>query len=434
MTLNKRTLTNSLLTAGLGVFAFVGGSTAAIAQDGAPAKGPVATLESPAMPRIYWGQTSRFTNDFNPAIGLALDASIRHSDEEDGYSVGLDLAEITTQGPLAPNWWGNLVIETNSDEVALTESAIYYTGLGERSALRGGKFFVDFGKQMQQHVHDLAMPNRPAVLREYLGYELAGEGIQFDHWSPLSDETAFRFSVGLFGEMGAHDHSGEGHGDHGDHDDHGGEEHGEVEMHIEDYRDLADLTLTARATAMTNVGSTGVLQVGASLKTIPDFAYEGAGEDDTGAEIEFEAEGLDQSITGFDITYGWANEDGSKGWNIGAEFIRAEGALGAEIEDDELATVNLAVVDGSAQGYFAFVEHDLDGDNEIGVMVSTFEHIEESDVEETETSIYWNHWANEYARIRLAAVHRENDEGEDSQAIVVQLTGYVGAHGHPYNW
>ena len=78
MTLNKRTLTNSLLTAGLGVFAFVGGSAAAVAQDGAPAKGPVATLESPAMPRIYWGQTSRFTNSFNPAIGLALDASIRH--------------------------------------------------------------------------------------------------------------------------------------------------------------------------------------------------------------------------------------------------------------------------------------------------------------------------------------------------------------------
>ena len=430
MTLIKETITPYFLTAGLGIFALVGTSTEASAQD-APADGPVATLESPAMPRIYWGQTSRFTNSFNPAIGLALDASLRHSDEEDGYKFALDLAEITTHGPLAPDWWGNLVLETNSEEVALTESAIYYTGFGDRSAVRAGKFFVDFGKQMQQHVHDLDMPNRPAVLREYLGYELAGEGLQFDHWSPIGDDTAFRFSVGLFGEMGAHDH-GEGHEGHDDHE--GEEEHGEVEMHIEDYRDLADMTLTARATAMKDIGTNGVLQLGASLKTVPDFAFEGAGEDDLGAETEFEAEGLDQSITGFDLTYGWSSDDGVKSWTMGAEFLRAEGALAAEIVDDETPLVALEVFDGSAQGYFAFVEHDWNAENGIGVMVSTFEHFEEDSPEETETSIYWNHFPTEYTRIRLAAVHRESDEGEDSQALVLQLTGYVGAHGHPYNW
>ena len=431
MTLNKETITSCFLTVGLGIFAFVGGSTTASAQD-APTDGPVATLESPAMPRIYWGQTSRFTSSFNPAIGLAIDGSLTQmdSDDEDGYAFSFDLAEVTMQGPLAPDWWGNFALETNSEGVELSESALYYTGLAERSSVRAGKFFVDFGKQMQVHVHDLASPDRPAVLREYLGTELPGTGVQFDHWAPVGDETAFRFSLGLFSEMEAHDHGGhEGHDDHDDED-----EHGEVEMHIEDYRDLADMTLTARATAMRDVGTNGGVQFGASLKTVPDFAFEGGGEDDTGAEVDFEAEGLDQSVTGFDFTYGWSSDDGMKAWNMGAEFLRAEGALAAEIADDELATVNLSVYDGSAQGYFAFVEHDWNAQNGIGVMVSTFEHFEEESPEETETSIYWNHYPTEYTRVRLAAIHRESDEGDDSQALVLQLTGYVGAHGHPYNW
>jgi hypothetical protein len=28
----------------------------------------------------------------------------------------------------------------------------------------------------------------------------------------------------------------------------------------------------------------------------------------------------------------------------------------------------------------------------------------------------------------------DREEGEDAQALMIQLTGYIGAHGHPYNW
>ncbi|MCH2106791.1 MAG: hypothetical protein MK291_09140, partial [Planctomycetes bacterium] len=206
------------------------GAPQANAQD-APSDqdAPVGLLDSPAMPRIYWGQTSRFTNSFNPAIGMAFDSALTYmdSDDESGFDASLNLAEITMQGPLSPNWWGGFALETNSEEVALTESALYYTGLADRSALRAGKFFVDFGKQMQIHVHDLDVPDRPAVLKEYLGFELPGTGVQYDHWSPIGDDTAFRFSVGLFSEMAAHDH-----GDHGGHGDHEGEHEGEAEASL----------------------------------------------------------------------------------------------------------------------------------------------------------------------------------------------------------
>ena len=402
------------------------------AQDGQASDNdaPVGLLDSPAMPRLYWGQTSRFTNAFNPAIGLAVDASASHldSDDEEGYSLDLNLAELTMQGPLSPNWWGNFALETNSEEVSLTESALYYTGLGERSSLRAGKFFVDFGKQMQVHVHDLSTPERPSVLREYLGAELPGTGVQYDHWSPVGDDIAFRFSLGLFSEMAAHDHGG-GHDAHG-----GDDEHGEVEMHIEDRRGLGDMIMTARATAMKDAGTNGVIQLGASLKTVPDFAFEGGGEDDLGAEVEFEAEGLDQSVTGIDLTYGWNSDDGIKSWTVGGEALRVEGDLAGEIVNDETPTVGLDVYNGSAQGWFAFVEHDWNQQNGVGVTVSAFEHLEEDAPLDTETSLYWSHYPTEYTRFRVAAINRESDEGEDSQALVFQLTGYFGAHGHPYNW
>ena len=394
------------------------------------------------MPRIYWGQTSRFTNSFNPAIGMAFDASLINmdSDDEDGFDARLNLAEFTMQGPLSPNWWGGFVLETNSEEVALTESALYYTGLGDRSAIRAGKFFADFGKQMQIHVHDLDIPDRPAVLREYLGFELPGTGIQYDHWSPIGDDTAFRFSVGLFSEMSAHDHGDHGgHGDHEGHDDDHGDEHGGVEMHMEGgYRDLSDMIMTARATAMTDVGANGVFQIGASIKTIPDFAFEGEGGLDDGAgnisEEEFEVDELDQSVTGFDLTYEWNSDDGMSGWTFGGEFLRVSGDLAGEIVNDDTVNVDLEVFNGDVQGYYAFAQHDMDDTNSFGVMISTFEHLEEEAAEDTETSIYWNHWPTEYTRLRLAAVNVDSEEEEDSQALVFQLSGWFGAHGHPYNW
>ena len=111
-----------------------------------------------------------------------------------------------------------------------------------------------------------------------------------------------------------------------------------------------------------------------------------------------------------------------------------EGALAAEVVDDGLPTASLDVYDGSAQGWFAFVEHDWNQQNGFGVMVSAFEHLEEGAPMDTETSIYWSHYPTEYTRFRVAAINREVDEGEDSQALLFQLTGYFGAHGHPYNW
>ena len=391
------------------------------------AQAPIGLLRSPGMPRIYWGQTTRFTSAFNPAFGIAVDGSFNWADsgsDEDGFAFDLGVAELTGQGAISPNWWGNFALETNAEEVELTEAALFYSGLADRTSIRAGRFFLDFGKQMQIHVHDLSTPQRPAVLREYLGTEVPGTGFQFDHWAPVGETTAFRFSAAVFGDQEAH-----GHGFlFDDHD----ESHGpETEPFVDDRRDFADLIFTARATAMTDIGDESMLQFGASLRAVPDFGFEG-GVNDTGDTLS--TDGLDQSIYGLDLTYGWNSDDGTRSWTFGGEYLYADGDLNAEVVDDALPSASLEILSGSAQGWFAFAEHAWNQQNSVGLMVSSLEKLEEALPRETESTLYWSHYPTEFMRVRVAGIHSDREGAEDGQALMLQLTGYIGAHGHPYNW
>ena len=78
---------------------------------------------------------------------------------------------------------------------------MHYIGLGGHNTLRAGRFFVDFGKQMQTHVHELRTLERPLVLRTYLGDEVKGDGLQCDHWFARGRKTAVRWSIGAFASL-----------------------------------------------------------------------------------------------------------------------------------------------------------------------------------------------------------------------------------------
>ena len=391
------------------------------------AQAPIGLLRSPGMPRIYWGQTTRFTSAFNPAFGIAVDGSFNWADDgadEDGFAFDLGVAELTGQGAISPNWWGNFALETDAEEVELTEAALFYSGLADRTSIRAGRFFLDFGKQMQIHVHDLSTPQRPAVLREYLGTEVPGTGFQFDHWAPIGETTAFRFSAAVFGDQESH-----GHGFLFDEHD---ESHGpETEPFVDDRRDFSDLIFSARATAMTDIGDESMLQFGASMRAVPDFGFEG-GEDQAGDALS--TDGLDQSVYGLDLTYGWNSDDGTRSWTFGGEYLYADGDLNAEVIDDGGPTASLEILDTSAQGWFAFAEHAWNQQNSVGLMVSSLEKLEEELPRQTETTLYWSHYPTEFMRVRVAGIHFDREGDDDAQALMLQLTGYIGAHGHPYNW
>ncbi len=116
---------------------------------------------------------------------------------------------------------------------------------------------------MQQHLEELRTVERPLPLREYLGEELSGVGVQYDNWFAATDETPVRISLGVFASL-----LGEGH----EHDE-GGAEPAQA---VPDRRNLDELSFAARITGMTDVGDTGLFQLGASTRVVPEFGFESA--------------------------------------------------------------------------------------------------------------------------------------------------------------
>lgn len=399
------------------------------AQDGplggaSPGASPYGPLQSPGMPRIHWGQTSRFSSAFNPAFGIAVDgaASIADVGAENGAALALSVAELTGQAAISPSWWGNFALETNAEEVALSEAVLTATGLGERTSVRFGRMFLDFGKQMQIHVHDLASPERPAALREFLGSEAAGTGVEWNRWWPVGEDTALRCSVGLFGAV-----EGAEHGSLLSPED----DDGEVQAAFAERGTARDFVWTARCTAMTDVGERGVLQAGASVRAMPRFGFFG-GEDDQGQVLTLSDQR--SRLFGADLTYGWASDDGMQTFTGTLEALLAQGDLAASVRNDGMANASLEVFDDRARGLSLSLDHGWNRQDSIGLVLSTFEHPEVGTPRDSEWTLYWNHYATEFLRVRLAAVHLQSGAGEDRSALLVQLTGYMGAHGHPYNW
>jgi len=397
----------------------------ALALLASSAAAQVPTFQTPGMPRVNvnLGQTTQFTNDFNPAFGSVIDTFLdyQNTDEEDGEGFDLTLQsfELTANAWVDPNAWAYAVVVADEEEIELEEAAVQYVGFDSNVTLRGGRFFVDFGKQMQAHVHDLAYFDRPAVLREYLGTELAGTGLQLDNWFAVGDQTAVRYSLGVFASLAG----GHGHGEE--------EEEDEVDAFTRDRKDLDELSFTGRITGFTDVGETGVFQLGASVRALPDFGFEF---DPSGAE----ADDLENFVWGVDATYGFSDESGLKTWTFSGEYLIYDGDIGAELDDQgtpaDPTDDTFTVVDDDVSGFYLWADHQWDQFNSAGVLYSQFEHPEEEKPEDSELTVYYTHNLSEFGRLRGGVVFNDSDEAEDSTRYVVQWTNWFGPHAHGLNW
>lgn len=372
------------------------------------------TYSTPGMPqRAGTGQTDRFSNEFNPAIGAVLDAFADWLDAdggEDGLDADVRSFEVTLNGRVDPSWWAYAVVVAADEEVEVEEAAAHYTGLDSRTTLRFGRFFADFGKQMQAHVHDLPYPDRPGVLAEYLGEELPGVGAQVDHWWPTGDASALRASFAVFADLETH-----GHGE--------AEPEG-AEVALADRKDADELALTARLTQFLDVGANGVLQWGLSARHLPEFAFV----DEANA---LEAEGLANTVVGLDLTFGLDAEDGLSGWTFGGEYLVQTGDLSAEANGGLTA---LDVLDDDVAGFYVWGERRFDQRHAAGLLFSQFEHPEADAPEDLEVTAYYTRNMTEFARLRFALSQLDSDEDGDATRALVQLTTYFGPHAHGVNW
>ncbi len=399
----------------------------AMIELGPTAQAQMGAFQTPGQPqRPTSGQVDRFSNEFNPAIGGVVDFLGTWLDadglREDGLELNLRSAEITVNTWIDPNTWAYAVLVGEPEEgIALEEAAVIYQGFDGNGGLRVGRFFVDFGKQMQAHPHDLPTFERPLVLRTYLGEELGGSGVQYDNWFAAGDSGAIRYSFGIFDSLaGGHEH--------------GGEEEEGPEPVVADFQDIDEVSFTSRITGFHDVAENGVLQWGLSARGLPDFALDATLDD--GSSLA--SDGLSNYVWGADLTYGWNDDSGLSGWTLGGEFLLFDGDLGGEVNDNGtpgiFADDTLDVLNDSRTGLYVWGERALNAEHSLGLLYSAAEHPEFGTPDETETVAYYSRNLSEFSRLRFGLRFAESDEDGDSTALLVQFTNFFGSHAHGVNW
>ena len=351
------------------------------------------------------GQTSGFSSVFNPAFAFVVDTLADYSDGDgdDGLELSLRSAELSAKSWIDPDAWAYFVAVAEEEGLAMEEAAIHYKGLGDTHTLRIGRFFLDFGKQMQAHVHDLRTVDRPLPLRAYLGSELGGDGVQWDAWTPGGETGALRWSLGVYGAINSESEDLEDLG---------------IERELGGRKDLGDLAMTARLTSFMDVGEDSTLQLGASWLGIPSYSAEGGNE---------EAEDLSQNVVGFDATYGFG-ADGEDKWTFGTEFLFASGDTTLGLDGGDLV-----VDDQGLTGFYLYGDWAFDPKQSVGLQLAEAELPRLDGEDASEIDIYYTRHISEYHRVRLA-VRQSSIADEDNFALLVQYTGFVGAHAHGVNW
>ncbi len=368
------------------------------------------------------GQSDRFSNRFNPAVSFVIDAAIDHiSNDAAGAEEGLDLAlrvlEFGAQAWVDPKAWAYFVGAADEESLNIEEAAVHYVGFGERTTLRAGRFFIDFGKQMQTHVHELRTLERPLALRAYLGDEVKGDGLQFDQWAPAGKAVTARWSLGVFAnllpEEAAFPTS-------------------TASPAIDERKDLGDLNFTGRFTLFGDVSERSTLQWGLSARVIPTYSVD----DEVNALSETD---LENQVYGMDLTWGWVDDTGQRRWTVGAEGLLNSGDIDVQVDDPDATPGNgdesLLVDDASVGGGLAYIDYAWNRNNSAGIQYSRAELADASDSDLTEVELYYTRWLSEFQRVRL--VGSWFDDGgadEDSLRLAVQYTAVVGAHGHGINW
>jgi hypothetical protein len=378
-------------------------------------------LPSPGMPAqpvpqapVNTGQTDRFSSVFNPALSAVLDVVGDYVDvdghsDDSGLDVGLRAFEVGINSWVDPLAWFYAIAVATEEELAIEEAAIHYLGLGPNTTLRVGRFFIDFGRQMQWHPHELRTVERPLPLRTYLGEEAGGDGLQFDHWFGVGDATLVRWSVGAFANLaGEHEHG----------EEHEGEE--EAEVIVPGRKDLDEFNLTARLTAFTELSDSTMLQLGASARAIPEYGLEYESE---------EVDGLSNVVYGTDLTWTWIDDTGTERWTLGGEYLLSTGDTGAEIDAGAIS-----VFDDSVGGWFAYVDYAWDPFNSAGIQYARTELPSSEDLTQGELEVYYTRLFSEFHRLRLAVGLVDGDEEPDSTRVALQYTAVVGAHNHGINW
>ncbi len=375
-------------------------------------------VTSPGMPGSPISES--YAHDLELELGVAVDlrSPIHLGGAGRGGEIegGLETVDVGARARFNRDLWGYLLVQGTERDLTLRQAALVYEGLSGSSYLRLGYLPIDFGKQMQARPYELPYPERPGVLRAYLGDQVLGTGISYGDVFATGKSSTLRASLSLFTDTERLSSSVEG------------RPLALPELEIVDGPRIDELALNARITGLVDVGPDSIFQWGISAHSVPDFSVNMAADDGT----PLGAEHLKQWIYGVDMTLGLDAEDSHASWSVGWEGLLADGAIGARALGAGPAT--LEVVDDQAFGQYLWLERHAPSGRALGALYSSFERTLPDSPQETELSFYFSRPLGQGSTLRFQVSHRDAQGEDASQRILIQWIGLAGQLGHALDW
>tara|TARA_R110002126_G_scaffold4498_1_gene23628 strand:+ start:71 stop:1351 length:1281 start_codon:yes stop_codon:yes gene_type:complete len=338
-------------------------------------------------------------------IGGVIDLVLQGIDDSpgpDGLEGDLRILEIFLNGRMSEAWTAHGVVSTEGETVEV-EEAFVIGNIADRQHLTLGQFFADFGPQMRMHIHDIPYPERPGALREFLGEELPGVGLQWE----AGFGAATTLSLAAFTDMDV----GHGHSEGGAPG---------PETRFADRPKVNDLGFVGRITTASKLNGTDHLYWGASGRRLGNVMFV-----DDGNAVSTGS--TSNTVLGIDARWDRESKDGS-GWTFGGEWLWQEGDLAAEY-DPMLTT--LVVESGRRQGGYLWSERRFDEDFRLGAIFSSFEHAEMGRPNELETTVYSGIQIAKDLQVRVAVAYAGIEGEGDRARLLIQLRSFFGNAAHP---
>ncbi len=375
-------------------------------------------VTSPGMPR------SDFTNleigdvelDFGLAVDLRSPISLGGPGRSGEIDGDLRVFDLAVAGTINRDLWAFALIEGTSEDLRLQHGALVYEGLSSSSYLRLGVLPLDFGKQMQARPYALPYPERPGVLRAYLGDQVVGTGVSYGDVFATGDHSTVRTSLGIFTQT-------ERRQSHVD---------GSIDslpgLEVTDGARLHELAMQARLTGLMDVGPEGVFQWGFSAHSVPDFSVALTADDGT----DLGSQHLDHWVYGMDLSFELSDETEGPSWTAGWEGLIADGHIGARALGAGPAT--LEVLDDQAFGHYLWLERQTRSGRALGIIAGEFERTLPGTPKEREVALYFSRPMGSHSTMRFQLSHRDPEGEEHSERFLVQWTAQIGRLGHALDW
>jgi hypothetical protein len=336
-----------------------------------------------------------FPSQFNPAIGFIIDSVASYSNK-DRANFEFRSGEVGISASVDPFVRGYAILNGTADDFEVEEAAIVTTSLPYNLALKGGRFFADFGRLSKFHDHDLPFVNRPIVLDTYVGGESQADGIEASYLVPIPHYLTL--TAGAYNKLGG--------------------ENARVDNTVA--RDYSEFTFLGRAATFFGLSDANSIDLGASLAGTPSVKIEN-----------------DQPryLTGFDLTYRYLplGEAGYRGLIWGTEVLwnqehRPVGGFPEEPSDTPLVFKRRDSV-----GLYTYVEPRITRRLNPGFLFEWVQDVDHAAGDTIAYSPYLTVWASEFQRIRLQYTRLEAPgAGNEDNQFFLQWTVILGSHVHSF--